>query len=182
MPISRCPSCTAIDIGTGSSGRSRCGSCDMKSRAPGALRCGTDTVLWLWSRPRARGATLKSPRSATINAASLHAWELVMAKRIQRRRTKGWIKPLGAIAVSRGTRWGNPFEIDVDGTREEVVAWHREWLLGKRLAPRPWRYDPAEARAALPGLRGHDLMCWCRLDQLCHADVLLEMANSVDPA
>lgn len=26
-------------------------------------------------------------------------------------------------------------------------------------------------------LRGHDLACWCRLDQPCHADVLLELAN-----
>jgi len=27
-------------------------------------------------------------------------------------------------------------------------------------------------------LRGKDLMCWCRLDHPCHADVLLEIANS----
>ena len=26
-------------------------------------------------------------------------------------------------------------------------------------------------------LRGKDLCCWCRTDQKCHADVLLEMAN-----
>src|SRR5690606_29860948 len=26
-------------------------------------------------------------------------------------------------------------------------------------------------------LRGRDLMCWCPLDQPCHADVLLEFAN-----
>jgi len=27
-------------------------------------------------------------------------------------------------------------------------------------------------------LRGHDLACWCPLDQPCHADVLLELANA----
>ena len=27
-------------------------------------------------------------------------------------------------------------------------------------------------------LAGHDLVCWCRPDQPCHADVLLELANS----
>jgi hypothetical protein len=27
-------------------------------------------------------------------------------------------------------------------------------------------------------LRGKDLMCWCSLDQPCHADVLLELANA----
>jgi hypothetical protein len=26
-------------------------------------------------------------------------------------------------------------------------------------------------------LTGHDLMCFCELDQPCHADVLLELAN-----
>jgi hypothetical protein len=29
----------------------------------------------------------------------------------------------------------------------------------------------------LSPLRGHDLACWCPLDQPCHADVLLELAN-----
>ena len=33
----------------------------------------------------------------------------------------------------------------------------------------PWS-DVAE-------LRGKDLACWCPLDQPCHADVLLEIAN-----
>lgn len=26
-------------------------------------------------------------------------------------------------------------------------------------------------------LAGADLACWCRLDETCHADVLLEVAN-----
>ncbi|MBO0882015.1 MAG: DUF4326 domain-containing protein, partial [Mycobacterium sp.] len=26
-------------------------------------------------------------------------------------------------------------------------------------------------------LRGHDLACWCPLEQPCHADVLLAIAN-----
>lgn len=30
---------------------------------------------------------------------------------------------------------------------------------------------------ALPSLRGKNLACWCALDQPCHADVLLELAN-----
>jgi hypothetical protein len=32
-------------------------------------------------------------------------------------------------------------------------------------------------RPVLDELRGKDLACWCRLDQPCHADVLLELAN-----
>lgn len=30
----------------------------------------------------------------------------------------------------------------------------------------------------LRGLKGQDLACWCALDQPCHADVLLEIANA----
>lgn len=29
----------------------------------------------------------------------------------------------------------------------------------------------------LDGLRGKNLACWCDLDQPCHADVLIELAN-----
>lgn len=34
-----------------------------------------------------------------------------MPKRIQRRRTKGWRLPEGAVIVDRTSRWGNPFKI-----------------------------------------------------------------------
>jgi hypothetical protein len=33
---------------------------------------------------------------------------------------------------------------------------------------------------SLHELRGHDLACWCPLDQPCHADVLLALANPVE--
>jgi len=46
-----------------------------------------------------------------------------------------------------------------------AVEWFRRWAEGDQTA---------EARR-LP--RGHDLACWGRLDQLCHADVLLELAD-----
>ena len=32
-------------------------------------------------------------------------------------------------------------------------------------------------RKIIQELRGRDLCCWCPLDQPCHADVLLELAN-----
>jgi hypothetical protein len=34
-----------------------------------------------------------------------------MPQRIQRKRTKGWKMPEGAIYVGRGSKWGNPFVI-----------------------------------------------------------------------
>jgi hypothetical protein len=36
---------------------------------------------------------------------------------------------------------------------------------------------PDEFRRAVRNARGKDLACWCPLDQPCHADVLLELAN-----
>ncbi|MGV7636606.1 DUF4326 domain-containing protein, partial [Mycobacterium kansasii] len=33
-------------------------------------------------------------------------------KRIQRKRTKGWRMPEGAVYVGRPTKWGNPFIVD----------------------------------------------------------------------
>jgi hypothetical protein len=33
-------------------------------------------------------------------------------------------------------------------------------------------------RAAREELAGKNLACWCALDQPCHADVLLELANA----
>lgn len=95
-------------------------------------------------------------------------------KRVQRQRTKGWRAPRGAVYVGRGTRWGNPFKIGERGpngapmTRDEVVT---AYILG-------WvDVSPETFTAMQAALRGRDLMCWCRLDQACHADALLELAN-----
>lgn len=112
-------------------------------------------------------------------------------KRIQLRRTKGWRKPEGAIVVARPSKWGNPFTIqgavesgfamgETDGRRVAVGAF-RDWLLGNTWAAgsgSAWDQRRADYIDALPSLRGHDLACWCPLDQPCHADVLLELANA----
>lgn len=41
-----------------------------------------------------------------------------MPERIQRRRTKGWRMPEGAIYVGRPSKWGNPFQL---GTRSALA-------------------------------------------------------------
>ena len=117
-----------------------------------------------------------------------------MPKRIQRKRTKGWRMPEGAVYVGRPTRWGNPFRPSPRDRRTEArlslryrmalaarrVASFEGWLL--RPLHSPWfglASDAARSKIliALAELRGHDLACWCPLDQPCHADVLLELAN-----
>lgn len=98
-------------------------------------------------------------------------------QRIQRKRTKGWRMPEGAIYVGRPSRWGNPWIVDpvkatlpasnqYRATAEECVRLYAVWAA--------WYVE--EIRA---DLAGHDLACWCPLDQPCHADVLLAIANGV---
>ena len=102
--------------------------------------------------------------------------------------------PEGAVYVGRPSRWGNwykpgdtylwipdlawpiptwrePGPVFGTGARVErcldtatAIAWYALWIV----APRS--IDPDV-------LRGKDLACWCPLDQPCHADVLLELAN-----
>jgi hypothetical protein len=118
-----------------------------------------------------------------------HAVFVPFPKRIQLRRTKGWSKPVGAIVVSRPSRWGNPFSIKdfpARGVRREgyislperrqlVVDCFRSLVEHGGAPDDGVPYDEVEGLAAL---RGHDLACWCPLDQPCHADVLLELANA----
>lgn len=111
-------------------------------------------------------------------------------RRIQLRRTKGYRKPGGAIVVARPSRWGNPFRVkdcieagyaqDDEQARAVCVGAFRDWINGNRWADGSGNAADqrhADYLAAIPTLRGHDLACWCPLDQPCHADVLLEVAN-----
>jgi len=74
--------------------------------------------------------------------------------------------PPGAVYIGRPSKWGNPFVIGRDGSRDEVIAKYRAWLL---------RND--RLMAALPELRSKDLVCWCA-PAPCHGDVLIALANA----
>jgi len=54
----------------------------------------------------------------------------------------------------------------------EAVQWFRESIddIARHLSDDAFASEMSE-------LRGRDLACWCPLDQPCHADVLLELAN-----
>lgn len=92
-------------------------------------------------------------------------------KRIQRKRTKGWKMPEGAVYVGRPTKYGNVYQIMLGTTRESAVRLYRRHL-DLSLGGMP---TLQEIQAEL---RGKNLACWCPLDQPCHADVLLELANA----
>ena len=104
-----------------------------------------------------------------------------LPRRIQRQRTKGWRMPEGAVYVGRPSRWGNPWT--TAGMRRAGWTGTNTYLapfvtgmFQKGMRARVTVCEPI--LSALPELRGRDLACWCRLDQPCHADVLLEMANA----
>lgn len=106
-------------------------------------------------------------------------------KRIQRKRTKGWRMPVNTVYVGRPTQWGNPFRVGspnaddcmVCGDRAEAVAKYRSELTTFAADPCNSFVDCSVA-GIREQLRGKDLACWCPLDQPCHADVLLELANA----
>jgi hypothetical protein len=96
-------------------------------------------------------------------------------QRVQRRRTRGEPgMPPGAIYVGRGSRWGNPVHVGPNIDRAEAVRRYRELIASDR--------DPNLVARARRDLAGRDLACWCPLDQPCHADVLLQLANGPAPA
>ena len=113
-----------------------------------------------------------------------------MPKRIQRKRTKGWRMPEGAVNVTRPTIWGNPFLHD--DPAQAVEAYERltqgnspmfsmgpgKLQFAKNCHPNTLHHAfPDFVRENIHQLRGKDLACWCPLDKPCHADVLLRWAN-----
>lgn len=99
--------------------------------------------------------------------------------RVRLSRQKGWRKPENTVVVARPTRWGNPFRV---GVAYRVMAGGRLW---GELTPTPevavalFRRYVEHYKVDVTPLRGRNLACWCPLEQPCHADVLLEIANRI---
>jgi hypothetical protein len=87
--------------------------------------------------------------------------------RVQLSRAKGWRMPPNTVKVDRSTIWGNPYQITANLSREESLRLFRLHA-DEILEVRPDWLEP---------IRSKNLGCWCRIDQACHADVLLELAN-----
>lgn len=105
--------------------------------------------------------------------------------RIQRSRRKDYKTPENTIYVGRPTKWGNPFEISDTVSREQVVNQYFECVLSNIMTY--VYFDELQASINfdrfkwiaenLHTLKGKNLSCWCKLDQPCHADILLKLAN-----
>lgn len=99
-------------------------------------------------------------------------------QRIQLRRTAGWRMPANTIKVARPTCWGNPFRIGMVGVPDAAaaVALFTRMIERSDLAYNDllFVFRPEQLQVHLGG---RNLACFCRLDQPCHADVLLRLAN-----
>ena len=67
------------------------------------------------------------------------------------------------VYIGRGSKWGNPFKIGADGTREEVIEKYRQYIMNR-----------PDLLNDLKELRGKRLGCYCK-PKPCHGDVLIEL-------
>jgi hypothetical protein len=101
---------------------------------------------------------------------------------------------LSAAKVARPGPFGNPWsvrecaqmlDLTENAARGQVLEWFKDWIskandhealddLGHYCGTREAH---ATLHKRLPDLRGKNLACFCRLDEACHADVLLDLAN-----
>ena len=124
--------------------------------------------------------------------------------RIQLSRRKGWRMPENTVKVDRSTRWGNPWKIGDNRfdcaandflpcvTSGDTVQAFRQFVDWDPSAP---YFLPSgdggyleisggysdeihiNRRSIRKYLAGKNLACWCKPDDPCHADVLLEISN-----
>lgn len=115
-----------------------------------------------------------------------------------------WGNPFAVLIGTRTDPLGVKSDLNVVDIRsDEVIAYHcltkvealsraafqyealiRGAVPNHSLRQITLEVEPGFAALAdrLPDLRGKNLACWCPLDQPCHADVLLELANAPEAA
>jgi len=69
------------------------------------------------------------------------------------------------VLIARPSKWGNPFQIGRDGTREQVIRMYEVHV-----------HRRPDLLAALPELVGKRLGCCCK-PEACHGDVLLKLLH-----
>lgn len=81
--------------------------------------------------------------------------------------------PPDTIYVGRPTVWGNPYVAGSQLLTGEILTAEKSVELYRQHVD-----EVFDRRTIRTRLGGKNLACWCALDQPCHADVLLELANS----
>jgi hypothetical protein len=70
------------------------------------------------------------------------------------------------VYIGRPSKWGNPFKIGKDGSREEVIQKYRQWILD----------NPTLIAQLATELKGKTLGCWSK-PHSCRDEVLAELAD-----
>lgn len=68
------------------------------------------------------------------------------------------------VYIGRPSKWGNPFPIRKDRTREQAVALYDKWIRKK-----------PELLSDIDELSGKVLGCHCDEHELCHGDILISL-------
>lgn len=89
--------------------------------------------------------------------------------RVWNRRNRMSQVPHDAVYVGRPTMYGNPFVLKKERDRDKIIVKYAEWIMEDK---QRWLRETMRRN-----LRGKDLVCWCS-PQVCHADVILVIANS----
>lgn len=125
-----------------------------------------------------------------------------MLKRIQRKRTKGWKMPERCLYIGRPSKWANPFRLIGDAIYVDA-GWRRKgfsrWVLVENtlgsnknrvigLYEYLWKADKPDYSPDVEYWRNNiqsldlseldqydTICCWCREDEPCHGDVIIEM-------
>ncbi|RMI09385.1 DUF4326 domain-containing protein [Cellulomonas triticagri] len=105
-----------------------------------------------------------------------------MPARFQMSRQHPWARDNPeAVIVDRRTRWGNPYRVgDITPVWRDRYGWgfvHTRASAVEAFADYAQSRGAPYTRALVAELAGRDLACWCPLDQPCHGDVLLQIAN-----
>jgi len=101
---------------------------------------------------------------------------MIRPQRIQLKRTKGYslngisraLNGLPAKSVARPSLFGNPYQVAIFGDRVCVEMFEQALRDGN---------VPITCEVVRRELKGINLACYCKLDAVCHADVLLKIAN-----
>ena len=72
------------------------------------------------------------------------------------------------VYIGRPSKWGNPFTVGKDGTRNDVIIKYENWLL-----------QQPHLLKDLYQLKDKILGCWCKPEK-CHGDILIKYLNKRD--
>ncbi|MDD2878367.1 MAG: DUF4326 domain-containing protein [Acidiphilium sp.] len=86
--------------------------------------------------------------------------------RVLNKKTYARQLPADAVYIGRGSKWGNPFILGRNDSRDEIAAKHEHWLSRQNHLLR-----------SIDELKGRDLVCFCA-PLTCHGDLLLKLANA----